>query len=297
VANNQGDYPQHVIDFHKHYALSILDKLVVKEAVMSRLNGARQTCFHLASKAGNFEVFRKFVNEGHDIMLQDADRLSPFHYAVSEGHLDILHFMSTTCSQVLSRVWNTLDHFGKNPLHHHVASMFCSAEVVRFLVQSGCDVNQSDTEGNSPLGLYLDSFHFSGRTDIFWLLALEGADLLWINKKGQNLAHLLMHQRVSHEVILDILFDIGLDPAATDLDGRTLMHHGAIHGVFTEELLEFLECRGALDLNTRDSAGNTPLNYAEEEANREFPEDILSRNHRRREESYECLKAMSHVVL
>jgi ankyrin repeat protein len=230
-------------------------------------------------------------------MLQDADRLSPFHYAVSEGHLDILYVMLTTYGQVLSRVWNTLDYFGKTPLHYHVASVFCSAEVVRLLVQLGCDVNQSDKEGNSPLGLYIGSFHLSNRTDIFWLLALEGADLLWVNKKGQNLAHLLMHHRASHEVILEILFDISLDPAATDLDGRTLTHHGAIHGVFTKELLEFLKCRAALDLHTRDSIGKTPLNYAEEEANREFLEDILSRHHRRREESYDCLRAMSHVLL
>lgn len=225
------------------------------------------------------------VNEGHDIMLQDADGPSPFHYAVSGGHFDILDFMSKTFGRVLSWVWNTLDHFGKNPLHHHVESVF-SAEVVRLLVQFGCDVNQSDIEGNSALGLYMDSFHLSAQTGIFWLLALAGADLLWVNKKGQNLVHLLMHYRASHEVILDIVFDIGLDPAATDLDGRTLTHHGAIRGVFTKELLEVLECRGVLDLHTRDSLGKTPHNYAEEEANREFLDDIdiLSVYHQRREE-------------
>ncbi|KAL2836062.1 ankyrin repeat-containing domain protein [Aspergillus pseudodeflectus] len=292
VANNYGDYPQHVIDFDKHYAFSILDKLEGKGADMSRSNRARQTCLHLASKARNFEVIRKFVNDGHDIMLQDADGLSPFHFALFEGRLDILHFLSTTCDHVLSRVWNTLDHFGKNPLHHHLASMFCSAEVVQLLVQLGCDVKQPDTEGNSPLGLYMDSFHLSDQTDIFWLLALEGADLLWVNKKGQNLAHLLMHHPASHEKILNVLFDIGLDPAATDLDGRTLAHHGAIHGVFTKDLLEFLECRGVLDLHTRDSIGKTPLNYAEEEINREFPVP-----HRRLKQSYDCLKAMCHDLL
>jgi ankyrin repeat protein len=268
VPNNHGEYPQHVIDFHEH-----------------------------SSKAGNFEVIRKFVNEGYDIMLQDANGLSPFHYALSEGHLDILHFMSTTCGHVLSRVWNTLDHFGKNPLHHHLASIFCSAEIVRLLVQLGCDVNQPDMKGNSPLGLYMDSFHLSHRTDIFWLLALKGADLHWVNEKGQNLAHLLMHHRASHEEILNVLFDNGLDPAATDLDGRTLAHHGAIHGVFTKDLLEFLECRGVLDLHTRDSIGKTPLNYAEEEVNREFPKDIFSIHRQRLRESYDCLKSMSHDLL
>jgi ankyrin repeat protein len=90
-------------------------------------------------------------------------------------------------------------------------------------------VNQSDTEGDSPLGVHMDSFHLLGRTDMFGLLAPEGADPRWVNKKGQNLAHLLMHHRASLEVILDILFGIGLDPAATDLDGRTSTDHGAVH--------------------------------------------------------------------
>ncbi|KAL4974612.1 ankyrin repeat-containing domain protein [Aspergillus desertorum] len=296
MANSQGDYPQHVINFDKYYALSILDKLVEKGADMSRPNGAHQTCFHLASKAGNLEVVRRFVNEGHDIMLQDADGLSPFHYAASEGHLDILHFMSKNCDHVLPEVCHSFDHLGKSPLHHHVQSEYCSAEVVRLLIQLGCDVNQPDMEGNSPLGLYMDSFHISVRTDIFWLLALEGADLNWVNKKRQNLAHLLMHHSGAHEVILDVLFGIGLDPAATDLDGRTLMHHGAIHGMFTKGLVEFLKCRGALDLHTRDLIGKTPLNYAEEEANREFPEDTFLEHHGQ-QESYESLKAMSHILL
>lgn len=297
VANDQGDYPQHVIDFQEHYALSILDKLVEKGADISQSNRACQTCFHLASKAGNLEIVRKFVREGHDIMSQDAHGLSPFHYAVLRGHLDILHFMSTTCGHVLSRVWNTLDHFSKNPLHHHIASKYRSAEAVHLFLRLGCDVNQSDIEGNSPLGLHMASFCLSDRTDIFRLLFQEGADLLWINKKGQNLAHLLMHHMAPHEEILDALFDFGLDPAATDLDGRTLAHHGAIHGVFTKDLLDLLECRGVLDLYTRDSIGKAPLNYAEEEVNREFPEDIFSIHRQRLRESYDCLKSMSHDLL
>ncbi|KAE8308215.1 hypothetical protein BDV41DRAFT_568366 [Aspergillus transmontanensis] len=116
------------------------------------------------------------------------------------------------------------------------------------------------------------SLRLSDRTNIFWLLALEGADLLWINKKGQNLAHLLMHHRAPMRRFL-----------TSYLDYRTLAHHGAIHGVFTKNLLKFLEYRGVLDLHTRDSIGKTPLNYAEEEVNRDFPEDIFS-IHRQRGE-------------
>ncbi|RHZ62439.1 Pfs, NACHT, and Ankyrin domain protein [Aspergillus thermomutatus] len=250
-------------------------------------------CLHLASKAGNLEVVCKLVGEGHDILLQDVDGLSPFHYALHGGRLDVLHFMSETCNRALSGVWHSLDHFGKTPLHHHVSSDLCSAEVIDFLVQLGCDVNESDTEGNSSLGLYMGSSHLLVQRDIFFLLVQKGADPLWVNGYGQNLAHLLMHYRGADNTILEFLFDIDLDPGARDLDGKTFMHHGETHGAFTKELVEFLRRRGVLDLHATDSFGKTPLNYAEEQAHREVPEDILWRLDRRREESFKNLNTIT----
>jgi ankyrin repeat protein len=167
IANNHGDYPQHVINFDRPEALSILEKLMEKGADVSQPNRARQTCLHLASQAGNLQVTRKLVEEGYDIMLEDSHGRSPFNYAVSRGRLDTLAFMSRACDSVLSLIWNSLDHFGKSPLHHHVASVFCSAQVVNFLIRRGCDVNQLDRDGNSPLGLYLSSFRLSIRHVIF----------------------------------------------------------------------------------------------------------------------------------
>lgn len=276
TANNHGDYPQHVIDFNQPQALSILEKLMEKGADASQPNQARQTCLHLASRAGNLEVIRKLVEEGYDIMLEDSDGRSPFNYAVSNYDLNILSLMSRTCDRVLSVVWNSLDHFGKSPLHHHVASDFCSAQVVNFLIQRGCDVNQPDRDGNSPLGLYMSSFHVSIRSEIFDLLIQEGADPLWINEHGQTLAHLTMHHRGAVTTILDYLFAAGVDPAIRDLDGKTLMHHGAIHGVFTENLIKFLTCKGVLDIcaTATDLVCKTPLDYAEELVYRETPRDI-----------------------
>ncbi|CAI7619766.1 unnamed protein product [Penicillium palitans] len=266
TANNHGDYPQHVIDFHRPQALPILEKLMEKGADASQQNRARQTCLHLACQAGNLEVIRRLVEEGHDIMLEDSHGLSPFHYAVSSGSLDTLAFMSRTCDCALSVVWDSLDHFGRSPLHHHVASVFCSVPVVNFLIQLGCDVNQPDREGNSTLGLYMNSFHISIQSDIFHLLVQEGAGPLWSDEHGQTLAHLTMHHQGVDTTILGYLFAVGVDPATRDLDGKTLMHHGAIHGVFTEHLINFLDCEGVLDVcaTAIDLVYKTPLDYAEE---------------------------------
>lgn len=178
IANACGDCPQHVIGFSKHYALSILCKLIEKGAVSSRLNGFRQACLHLASKQGNVEVVQKLVDEGHDILLEDCDGLSPFHYALRYSRLDVLHCLTTACDSALSKLWHSIDHHGRNPLHHHVSSIFCNFNMVDFLIQIGCDVNQHDAKGNPSLGLYVGSFHLGVRRDIFFLLMNHGADPL-----------------------------------------------------------------------------------------------------------------------
>ncbi|KAJ5312119.1 hypothetical protein N7508_002949 [Penicillium antarcticum] len=275
MANAFGDYPQHVIDFREDYALSILCKLIERGADISRLNGSGQSCLHLASKKGNLEVVRKFVDEGHDIWLEDSHRLSPFHYALQRGCLNVLQFLSTACDSALSTLWHSIDHHGRNPLHHHVSSIYCSVEMVKFLLELGCDVNQLDTKGNSSLGVYVGSFHLGFRGDIFFVLMDKGADPLWVNGREENLVHLLMHHRRVDTEILECLFRCGLDPAARDIDGKTFMHHGAAHGAFNKELVDFLQWRDVLDMHSRDSVGKTPLNYAEEKAHKKDLEEVL----------------------
>jgi hypothetical protein len=95
-----------------------------------------------------------------------------------------------------------------------------------------------------------------------------------------------MYYKGADTTILDYLFTVGMDPATRDLDRKILMHHRAIHGVFTEDLINFLGCKGVLDhcATTTDLVCKTPLDYAEELAHRESP---------RWEESLKSLNATS----
>ncbi|KAG2021920.1 hypothetical protein GB937_004474 [Aspergillus fischeri] len=296
LANEQGDYPQHVIPFEKDYASSILCKLVAKGADSSRLNGAGQSCLHLASKAGNLEVVRKLVNEGHDIMVPDIDGLIPFHHALCGGYLQVLRFMSTACESLLSKTWRLLDHFGKNPLHHHVASIYCSTETIDFLVQRGCNVNDADKEGNSALSSYMSSFRLHIDREIFHLLLDKGADPLCVNCQKENLAHLFMHNRGADIGILQFMLKCGVDLAARDHGGRTAMHHGAIHGVFDHDLVKFLRVNGVLNPNVSDFQNKTPLDYAEEQSRRIWPQDYPGCDDRW-DRSFNCLKYWNHPCI
>lgn len=50
--------------------------------------------------------------EGYDILLEDRDGLSPFHYALRCGRLDVLQFLSAVYDNALSNLWYSLAHHG-----------------------------------------------------------------------------------------------------------------------------------------------------------------------------------------
>lgn len=115
--------------------------------------GSHQTCLHLASRAGNLEVARNLVANGHDILLKDIHGLNPFHYALKYSCLDVLQYMSEARESELSQLWHSLDDHGRSPLHHHVSSVLCYVDAVDFLIQCGCEANKPDAKGNSCLSL------------------------------------------------------------------------------------------------------------------------------------------------
>jgi hypothetical protein len=91
----------------------------------------------------------------------------------------------------------------------------------------------------------------------------------WTDQKQRNLLHMLMRQWSDDNV--RILEDqmISLDIQKKDADGQSIEHHGAIHGAFNKLLTRFLRERRHLRLHIKDISGKTPLEYAEEEADRE----------------------------
>jgi len=60
--------------------------------------------------------------------------------------------------------------------------------------------------------------------------------------------------------------EFGVDLAAIDREGRTIVHHSALNGSITEAILSFLLDKTKLCVEDRDSSGKTPIEYATEEA-------------------------------
>ncbi|QKX58041.1 uncharacterized protein TRUGW13939_05161 [Talaromyces rugulosus] len=273
IVNNRGDYPLHLIPYITKYGDIILEMLIYNKAIVSQLNHKNQTCLHLASRAGNLKAIERLIRrEECDFTLLDANGLSPLHHAVICDEPHIVRFMLDRFQDKEREFWKQLDHLGKNILHHHVQSLLCSRKMIDLLLEYGFPINDLDAEGDSILSLYLSSPHLSVQADTFqYILRKTSTECIKrVDRKGRNLIHLSMRQRrVSNVTILEDLLKSGIDINAKDVEGRGIMHHGAIHGAFNKALTQFLQARPIFKLHERDLHGKTPLEYAEEEANRE----------------------------
>lgn len=159
--------------------------------------------------------------------------------------------------------------------------------VIRFLLDSGIDVNEQSDSGWTPL----HEAAKTGQTDIASLLIQHGAELNAANHQylytplhiAANYGHadtllLLIHEGAdiktesidgmesiyiaadkNHTEIIKILLDNGADINSKDKDGGTALH--AASGKNQKEAALFLLKNGA-EINLQNEFGVTPLHYA-----------------------------------
>ncbi|KAF5014519.1 hypothetical protein F66182_14461 [Fusarium sp. NRRL 66182] len=100
--------------------------------------------------------------------------------------------------------------------------------------------------------------------------------MTWLSEQKESLIHRMMHQWDSDNALVLEQLLRSLDIRMKDAKDRNVLHHGAIHGAFNEQLTEFLRERDILHLlRENDFQGKTPLDYAEEEARRERHPDLF----------------------
>ncbi|EED20926.1 ankyrin 2,3/unc44, putative [Talaromyces stipitatus ATCC 10500] len=269
IANEQGDCPLHVIPFDKCYASDLLLKLIEKGADTSKSNKKGQTCLHLACDAGNLDAVRILISRGCSTTSQDIHGSTPLHCAIRENRPSVVRLILEQHPQQLLGNCQQSGLSQAKLLHHHVKSLCCSVEIINLLLECGIGPNEQDENGDSVLSLYLRSFHLRLQVDVFDCLVRNGASMNWSGKGKESLIHLAMQQfhRDNFLILKHLLqyFDI----SAKDAKGRNVLHYGAIHGAFNKDLTNFLQEKNIFNsLHEKDLDGKTPLDYAEEEAQR-----------------------------
>ena len=135
-----------------------------------------QTSLHIAVISDNQEIVELLIDEGVDVNAKDENGMTPLLLAISEGHLDLAEFLIKSGADV-----NTADGSGFVPLVY--AMWNDGPNVVKMLLNNGADVNAQDTAtGYSVLhwAILMDN------KELTELVLAAGADLNGKSSTGET---------------------------------------------------------------------------------------------------------------
>ncbi|PIG80286.1 hypothetical protein AARAC_011254 [Aspergillus arachidicola] len=276
VANTALESPLHKLRYDQIDSEVIVQSLLEKGANAFARNWKGQRALHLACRAGSSMSVCKFLDWGCSITNKDSQGLTALHYAVHQDRCDTVRIILNKDREGGRQLCLETDRLGKSLLHHHLQSCFCSLEMVTILLDHGVRVDDIDKNGDTPLSIYLRRFKFSCQPEICLSLLLQGAGALWTSPKGENLAHLAMHNWKAEVELLKVLSEYGVNLSATDKSGKNILHHGAIHGSVSKDILNFILQKNLINWNDQDEKGMTPFMYALEESKKPRHPDLFA---------------------
>ncbi len=149
--------------------------LLEKGADTSHADKEGNTALMVASSQGNLDMVRLLVEKGANMSQTNKKGLKPAEIAVEHSHFDILnYFIDVMGEDVLDQKYKKL------PKRFLNAVVSGNLEMVQAMIESGIDVNASDTKGVTPLM----AASFKGHEKLVQYFIDYGADLTQKSKEG-----------------------------------------------------------------------------------------------------------------
>ncbi|XP_070548474.1 B-cell lymphoma 3 protein-like isoform X2 [Ptychodera flava] len=184
LQDEDGDTPLHIAVVQSN--LPLVEKLIQLIAMSGKsvdiYNTLRQTPLHLAVITNQWQMVRLLVMVGADGNLTDRNGQTSVHLACQRSNMECLHSV-TTCSRHPVDL-DAKNYEGLTPLHLAVSTG--NADVIRFLLSKGADIDCPDGK--------------SGRTALFYAVENEQKD------------------------VIEILLDHNADVNAQSYSGNTALH-------------------------------------------------------------------------
>lgn len=223
-----------------------------------------QTPLHISCLKGDFEIAHETLRLDPSSAFEcDLQGHCSLHCALRSQDCQLVKMLLDHFDKYDGSVCTEVNEKGNNLLHFYIEDDLYNPEMVLVPINHGVNVNSLNAEGDSLLSIYLRSFHLENKGEICQLLIRNGADPLWRNSQGENLAHIHMHSFVEDYQVLQILEHSGLNVLSKDHSKKSILNHAAIHGPLGEDFIGSLHRCPFSYFYQPDLYGLTPLLYAE----------------------------------
>ena len=164
-ADSEGWTPLHNAAFAG--SLEIINRLLNGGADLYARHSRGWTPLHLAATHDSPNIIAFLIDQGSNLDAQTDDGFTALSIAVANNNPDVFDLLMSRGADV-----NVIERTGKTALHEAAYSK--RMKFVQSLVESGCDVNAISTDGNTPLKIAIGR---GGSDEIIKYLIQSGADL------------------------------------------------------------------------------------------------------------------------
>ncbi len=219
-----------------------------------------KTALHHAAMNGHRQIAEFLLAKGADVNAKDSfPGATPLHYAAYKGYSEIAELLIAKGTDVnATRGYPA----GDTPLHSAVRAGH--KEVVELLIAHGGDVTAKNKASQAPIDIAMSNAHM----DIASVLLDNGAEASFLTRMRVNMARqerrsvdlsLFTAAQNGEQEEVKALLDQGIDINAKNSEGNTPLYYALIggHGELAQLLIE----KGA-DVTVKDARGMTPLYLA-----------------------------------
>lgn len=237
--------------------LETVIRLLLGQGIDINIRAGRQgTALHYAVKHRKESVVRLLIDKGASISAKNGDGDTPVYCAAALDQQAIVRLLLE--KEILEA---PTDNKGDTALHRAARGWAqMSARIIKPLLEMGADVNAQNHAGETPLICAIKANHIQ----VACLLLKNGADVALRTADG-NTAFACVIEHASNYPFLVLLLDALLDVPTerwVNIDAPRVLHSAA--HLQHEAMVNLLLNKG-IDMNIRNSIGETPLHRASAE--------------------------------